>query len=156
VVVQVPPPVVASQPPPRPVLVPPARLRGGKQMIIAGAATLGTFYFFSSMVGALAIDKGRQPKHDPMTGALEGPDRRRISYGRALLVPVAGPFIAMAHTDTAIQRWGSALTGAAQVTGALLVLAGMVRNARARRWERVSLGAGYGAGGASVSIAGRF
>jgi hypothetical protein len=156
VVAQVPAPVVSSPPPPRPVLTPPLRLRGGKQLIAAGAVTLGTFYFFSSLAGALVIDKGRKPRHDSTTGALERPDRRRTNYGRALLVPVAGPFIAMAYSDTAMQRWGAVLNGAAQVTGVVLVLAGMVRNARARRWERMSFGAGPAAGGATISLSGRF
>src|SRR5688572_25070013 len=102
VLVQVPPPVVSSPPPPRPLQTPPRRLRGGKQLIVAGAATLGTFYFFSTLAGALAIDKARKPRHDATTGALLEPDRRGVNYGRALLVPVAGPFIAMAYTDTAM------------------------------------------------------
>jgi hypothetical protein len=155
VVVQVPPAVVSSPPPPRLAPTPPPRLPDGKQMIVAGASTLGTFYFFSSLGGALTIDRAHHRTTDA-AGKHSEPDRRRINFGRALMIPVAGPFVAMGYADTALQRWGAALTGAAQLTGAVLVLAGMVRKARARRWERVSLGAGYAAGGATVSLAGRF
>lgn len=147
----------AHVPPPRPVGPPPtpSRLKGGNEMIIAGAVSFGVFYFFTSLAGAVAIDKARDGRTDPITGH-HSIDKRKLNYGRGMLIPVAGPFIAMGYTDSAKQRWAAVLTGSVQAAGAVLVLAGMVRNARLRRWERMQVGAGYTPGGAGVSISGRF
>lgn len=147
----------ASVPPPRPVGPPPtpSRLKGGNEMIIAGGVSLGVFYFFTSLAGAVAIDKARDGRTDPLTGQ-HSIDKRKLNYGRGMLIPIAGPFIAMGYTDSAKQRWAAVLTGSVQAAGAVLVLAGMVRNARLRRWERMQVGAGYTPGGAGVAISGRF
>ncbi len=158
-----PAPVVVPAPVATPAMLPPPaapalpqRLKGGNEMIIAGAVSFGVFYFFTSLAGAVAIDKARDRKTDPLTGQRRPVDERRLNYGRGLLIPVAGPFISMAYTDSAKQRWAAMLTGTVQVAGAALVLAGMVRNARARRWERMQIGAGYARGGAQVSLTARF
>lgn len=149
--------VVVNVPPPRPVgpPPPPSRLKGGNEMIIAGGVSLGVFYFFTSLAGAVAIDKARDGHRDSITGA-HSIDKRKLNYGRGMLIPIAGPFIAMGYTDSAKQRWAAVFTGSVQAAGAVLVLAGMVRNARLRRWERMQIGAGYAPGGAGVSISGRF
>jgi hypothetical protein len=153
------PVIVATVPPPRPVALPqpapPPRIKGGNEMIIAGSVSAGLFYFFTSLGGAVAIDKARDGHVDPLTGK-RTIDHRKLNYGRGLLIPVAGPFIAMGYTDSARQRWAAVMTGSVQVAGTVLVLAGMIRNARARRWDRMRVGAGFAQGGATVSLSGRF
>jgi hypothetical protein len=156
-----PPPVVQAPavPPPRLVAPPPPRVRvtEGNDLIAAGLASFGGFYFFTSLAGAVIIDKARDRNEiDAYTGEKRELDTRRLNYGRALLVPVAGPFIGLAYTSSAKERWGAALTGAVQVTGVVLTMVGLTQKARARRAQRYAVGAGVGAGTAMLSLRGRF
>ncbi|MBL8942747.1 MAG: hypothetical protein JNK45_06360 [Myxococcales bacterium] len=155
-----PAPVVQSSPvpPPRPIgpPPPPVRVTEGNDLIAAGLASFGGFYFFTSLAGAVIIDKARDRKTDAYTGEKQELDTRRLNYGRALLVPVAGPFIGLAYTSSAKERWAAALTGAVQVTGVVLTMVGLTQKARARRAQRYSVGAQVAAGTAMLSLGGRF
>jgi hypothetical protein len=150
--------VAPSVPPPVPTpRIASPSLRSGKKMIIVGASTLASIYFLSTLAGALAIDGGRDDREtDPSTGMPGAPNHRRMRFGRSLLIPIAGPFIAIAHADTAALRWAMVMTGMAQVTTAALVVAGSIRTVRARRQERMWFGAGPAQGGAMISLRGRF
>lgn len=155
-----PAPVVRAPtvPPPRPVgpPPPPVRVTEGNDLIAAGLASFGGFYFFTSLAGAVIIDKARDRETDAYTGEKRELDTRRLNYGRALLVPVAGPFIGLAYTSSAKERWAAALTGAVQVTGVVLTMVGLTQKARARRAQRYSVGAQVAAGTAMLSLGGRF
>ncbi len=146
----VPPPRIAPAPPP-----PPTDDKDTTGMIVAGASMAGAFYFFTSLAGAVVIDKTRRPSTLDELGK-RTIDTRRLNYGRSLLVPVAGPFIAMHYTRSATERWGLALTGVAQSVGIVLALVGATRRARARRAERIGVSPGFAAGGATMGVQGRF
>ncbi len=117
----------------------------GNDLLAIGLAGFGVTYFFTSLAGAIIIDEARDDEN-----------ARRINYGRALLVPVAGPFIAVAFTDSAKQRWGSVFSGSLQLTTAVLGIVGLVRKGRARRAQRYAVGGGLTSGGAVLSLSGRF
>jgi hypothetical protein len=152
-----PAPVASSVPPPRLVAPPPPRPShgDGKDLIAIGLSTFGAFYFFTSLAGAVIIDNTRDRKYDEY-GEAKPTDTKRLNYGRALLVPVAGPFIGIRYTDSAKERWGAALTGSVQVAGVIMTAVGLIRNARYRRAQRFGVGAGMAAGGGVVSLSGRF
>jgi hypothetical protein len=118
----------------------------------SGLGIFGGFYFFTSLAGATIIDKARDGKYDENTGTRSGPDKRRMAYGRGLLIPVVGPFISLAYTDSARERWAASLTGLAQATGAVLTIAGIVAKLRVRRARNV----GFAINGAGLSVSGRF
>jgi len=149
-------PVASSVPPPRLVAPPPPPSHGdGKDIIAIGLSTFGAFYFFTSLAGAVIIDKARDRKYDEY-GEVKAMNTKRLNYGRALLVPVAGPFIGIRYTDSAKERWGAVLTGSVQVAGVITTAVGLIRHARTRRAQRFGVGAGMAAGGGVVSLSGRF
>lgn len=128
-------------PPPRPSLP----SDDGKGKIIAGACTLGTVYLLTAFGGAAMIDAGKKESgsaDNPLTPEDESsPENSKAAIGRNLLIPVAGPFMAMRHTDSAKGRFGMAFGGALQITGAVLLTVGLVQRARykqARRWGVVA------------------
>jgi hypothetical protein len=122
----------------------------------SGLGVLGGVYFFTSLSGAIIIDRARDGKTDETTGLHTGPDERRMKYGRGLLVPVVGPFISLAHTDSARERWAASISGLAQVTGAVLTIAGIVAKGRIRRAQKLGWTAGGVQGGGMVGLHGRF
>lgn len=147
----------APVPAPRIAPTPPSRsseIKDATSIIVAGATVAGTFYFFTSLAGAVVIDKAR--RSDVVGTGKTTIDTRRLNYGRSLLVPVAGPFIAMRFSHSATERWALALTGVAQTAGVVLALVGASRRARARRAERLGFAPGFVAGGATVGVQGRF
>lgn len=154
----------AAATPPAPRVTPPsppaprvrARVTEGNDLIAAGLGTLGAVYIVTSLAGAVIIDRSRKSETDDYTGVTIGPDHKRVNYGRALTVPIVGPFIAMRYTDSAKERWGDAFIGSVQVAGVALAALGLIRKARARRAQRFSVGGGFAAGGASLSVSGRF
>jgi hypothetical protein len=132
-------------------------IKDAKSLVTAGLVTLGVMYTLTSLSGAIVIDGARE-KHrtDPMTGATLAPDRKRVNFGRAMLIPVAGPFLAISYAPKAMQRWGAAFAGATQLAGAVLAIVGTARLRRARMIQRYQLGAGLARGGAVVGLSGRF
>ncbi len=145
----------SSVPPPRVVAPPPPSHGDGKDLIAIGLSTFGAFYFFTSLAGAVIIDNARERRLDEY-GERTAANTNRINYGRALLVPVAGPFIGIRYTDSAKERWGAAFTGSVQVAGVVMAAVGAIRHARARRAQRFAVGAGMASGGGVVSLTGRF
>lgn len=153
-----PPPSAAIVCPPPPT---PAQtdVKKGTTLIASGLALSGATYFFSALSGAITIDKARdkaQPD-DPLTPANEAhaTDRER-KRGQLLMVPIAGPFLAMKHTDSAVQQFGNAFNGTLQVTGIVLAIAGFVQRSRYKQAKRWGLAAGPGPDGARISFDMRF
>lgn len=148
----VPPPVVACPPRWTPPPPPTASLKEARGFMLGGAVMLGFMYGFTALGGAIVIDKARKRQ----ALGQPSPDRRRESYGRALLVPLAGPFVAMSRTDAATDRWLDAAAGLLQLGGAAMFVIGVAQHRRARLLERYRVSAGMQAGGAQLSFSGRF
>jgi hypothetical protein len=152
-----PPPstAVVCPPPPHPHI----DIKKGTPLIASGLALSGATYVFSALSGAITIDKARdkaQPD-DPLTPANEAhaTDRER-KRGQLLMVPIVGPFLAMKHTDSAVQQFGNAFNGTLQITGVVLAIAGAVRQSRYNQAKRWGLAAAPGPEGARISFDMRF
>jgi hypothetical protein len=124
-----PPAYVPAQPgthAPSPMLVNP-RIAALKQqrnsgigMTISGYTLFGTSYLISALVGTISIDYARD---------IGGSG----TYGRRMLIPLAGPFAAIPRADSATGGLFTGLIGVVQVTGFVLGTAGAVRLGRANR-----------------------
>lgn len=131
--------------------------KSGRGLLAAGLTLAASAYLFTSLSGALAIDRSRDRADDPLTERDEGrAARQRRAFGRALLIPGVGPALAIARADTAVRAWGAGVAGLAQAVGAGLALVGVHRLARARRLERVRVSAMGGARQAHVALQVRF
>ncbi|MBK6918357.1 MAG: hypothetical protein IPH07_13255 [Deltaproteobacteria bacterium] len=151
----VPPPVVVAATAPTCCAAPPApttSLREARGMIVGGAVMFTLVYGFTALGGAVAIDRARKSR-PPGSPA---PHAGREAYGRALLVPLVGPFLAMPRTHSATDRWLDAAAGVLQLGGAVFTLVGVAQARRIRMFERFRMSAGMQAGGAQLSFSGRF
>jgi len=159
---------VAAAPVPAPVL--PASMHGanvsapaaaprnkaGNWAILTGTTLFAATYFYTSALGAIAIDKGRKSGIDPTTGLPRTSDTRRIAFGRRMLIPVVGPFMAIGHTNHAFKRWGASISGVLQLGSVALVVTGIVLKSRAARERRFGWTAGATRDGGGIAIHGRF
>lgn len=133
-----PPPLMQAQPPPAPQAPPPPGFPGDtgaaavgpkvipwrdgepvppgyhpetrvrKGLVISGAIVFGTVYLFTAIGGADAVYRGS-------------------SGYAALFVPCAGPFLTLATTrQDSLERVGLVLDGLVQITGAALLLPGLL------------------------------
>lgn len=124
-----PPAYVPAQPgtnAPSPMLVNP-RIAALKQqrnsgigMTISGYTLFGTSYLISALIGTISIDYARDVGGSG-------------TYGRRMLIPIAGPFIAIPRADSATGGLFTGLIGVVQVTGFVLGTAGAIRLGRANR-----------------------
>jgi hypothetical protein len=153
-----PPPPSAAMvcPPPPP---PQIDVKKGTPLIASGLALTGVTYLFSALSGAITIDKARKraKPDDPNSPANEAhsTDRER-KRGQLLMVPIVGPFLAMKHTDSAVQQFGNVFNGTVQITGIVLAIAGAVRQSRYNQAKRWGLAAAPGPEGARISFDVRF
>lgn len=137
-----PEPVVAT-PPPIVVTVPPAprgpqRHKSAEPLLIAGLSGFATIYLISAYTGAATIDKARDIRrndagYDYYTGRDGNMTRNR---GRALLIPVAGPFIAMRFTNSARRKYWQAVNGGLQAGSLAMAIIGTRLYAKHRRAKR--------------------
>jgi hypothetical protein len=112
-------------------------------LLLVGLVTIGIPYTFTSLAGAIVIDKAE--------------DDRRRAYGRALLVPVVGPFFAIGYTKSATSRWAAAFSGTLQVVAAGMLTAAVVATVRRKRsTQRLNMSASFQPGGAAIGVSGRF
>ncbi len=157
VVAPAPAPVVtpAMQPAPPLPPSPPPKNKVGNGYIAGGASLFAVAYLYTSVLGAIAIDKGRKGHTDPTTGQSVHDDER-IAFGRRLMVPVVGPFMAIGHTDSALRKWGSAMSGLAQVGGVAMLVTGVVLKRRAARERRFGITASASGNGGGILVHGRF
>ncbi len=131
--------------------------KSGRALLGSGLAVAGTAYLFTSLAGAVAIDRADDMVDDPITPEDEGRQgRQRRSFGRALLIPGLGPALAIARADTAVRSWAAGIAGLSQAFGAGLAVIGMHRLGRARRLERLRLSAMGTSRQAQVSLQVRF
>ncbi|MFV8755037.1 hypothetical protein ACNOYE_31190 [Nannocystaceae bacterium ST9] len=104
---------------------PRVRRNHGLGWTFLGFGMFGTTYVITASVGAMVIDNGYS------------------RVGQAMLVPVAGPFIAASHTARASDGFMLASAGVFQVAGLAMGIAGAVMLAKARKaHRRVALGSG--------------
>jgi hypothetical protein len=112
-------------------------------LLAIGLGTIGIPYTFTSLAGAIVIDKAEDP--------------RRRAYGRALLVPVVGPFFAIGYTNSATSRWAAAFSGTLQLAAAGMLTAAVVATVRRKRAaHRLNMSASFQPGGAAIGVSGRF
>jgi hypothetical protein len=152
------PPALPAPPPPRPSdgdLR--KRDKSSRALLVSGLLVGGTAYLLTSMSGALAIDRARDFEDDPLTEEDESAtgDQRR-AFGRALLVPVGGPFLAIARADTALRGWGAGIGGVMQGVGLGLTIAGIVGRVRVKQAQRLAFAPMAGREGAGLTMAVRF
>ena len=95
--------------------------RTRKGALIGGGVTFGVSYGICLLTAAIGEDT-RDVNYD--TGV------REANPVGAMWIPVAGPFVQMANTDSATARLFLAGLGAAQVTGAVLLYYGMTSKKR--------------------------
>lgn len=135
----VPPPAyVPSQPgtnAPSPMLVSPRiaalkhRRNSGIGMTISGYTLFGTSYLISALIGTISLDYAADVGG---TG----------TYARRMLIPLAGPFIAIPRADSATGGLFTGLLGVIQVGGFVLGTAGAIRLGRANRELRLAADSG--------------
>lgn len=116
--------------------------KSGRSLLIAGITLGGMAYVYTSLAGALAIDKARDMHDDPLTLENEARDRSdRRAFGKALLIPGIGPALAIPKADTALRAWGAGMAGLTQAAALTMTIVGIHRLGRANRLERLSFGA---------------
>lgn len=131
--------------------------KSGAGMLTAGLVLGTTSYVFTTLAGALTIDKARELTDDPLTEENEARHRAdRRAFGRALLIPGIGPGLAIARADTAMRAWAAGFAGLTQAVSVGLVVVGIHRLRRARRLERMSFSAMGTSQEAHVSLRVRF
>ncbi len=130
-----PPPVLIAPAPARPTFMDPQRAallhqrNSGLGMTISGFTMFGTSYLISALIGTISID---------YANSVDGSGK----YGRRMLIPIAGPFMAIPRSDSATGGMFTALLGIIQVGGFVLGTAGAIKYGRANR--RIQLSANSG------------
>jgi hypothetical protein len=128
-------PVVPGTLAPSPMLVDPHiaslkhRRNSGIGMTISGYTLFGTSYLISALIGTISLDYAADVGG---TG----------KYGRRMLIPVAGPFMAIPRADSATGGLFTGFLGVIQVAGFVLGTAGAIKLGRANRELRLSANGG--------------
>jgi len=123
----------------------PLRYRSAIPMTAAGFAIFGVSYAISSLTGAIIADTRD--------------DERLERYGRRMIIPVVGPWLAIGHTDSATGAWFTGLAGVAQTAGVVIGTIGAVHLAQRRRLKtqhQVMVTGSPLLGGGQLGLAGRF
>jgi hypothetical protein len=128
-------PVIPGTGAPTPMLVDPYiaslkhRRNSGIGMTISGYTLFGTSYLISALIGTISLDYAADVGG---TG----------KYGRRMLIPIAGPFLAIPRADSATGGLFTGFLGVIQVAGFALGTAGAIKLGRANRELRLSADAG--------------
>lgn len=126
--------------------------RTRKGLLIGGGVTLGVSYMYAALFAAAGEDEAAYD--DPYDGS-----SGQNELG-ALWIPVAGPFLQMASTDSATLKLLLGGLGAAQVTGAVLLYYGLTSKktvyVRNDLIGNVMLTPMVGDGNAGMAVSGRF
>lgn len=156
-------------PPPRTVTPPPAaptgpqRNKRAEPLLITGLSGFAALYLLTAYAGAATIDKARDISRSGDTYDLYGnpsPGRdgkMTRNRGRALLIPVAGPFIAMNFTNSARRKYWQALNGGLQAgTLAMAIIGTHMYGQHRRAKRRAQMTASASPEGAQVGMTMRF
>lgn len=90
--------------------------RTRKGMLIGGGVTFGVAYSYSLLIAAAGSDSAQYDSYDGSTST---------NPNAAMWIPVAGPFIQMASTESSAERLLLAGFGGAQVVGAVMLYYGL-------------------------------
>lgn len=101
----------------------------GIGMTISGFTIFGTSYLISALIGTISLDLAADTGGSGI-------------YGRRMLIPVAGPFMAIPRADSATGGLFTGLVGVAQIGGLLLGTAGAIKLGRAKRKLNLSASSG--------------
>jgi len=101
----------------------------GIAMTISGYTMFGTSYLISALIGTISLDYAADVGGSG-------------TYGRRMLIPIAGPFMAIPRSDSATGGLFTGLVGLIQVAGFTLGTAGAIRLGRANRDLRLSADTG--------------
>jgi hypothetical protein len=85
--------------------------RTRKGLIIGGAVTLGATYLATAFIGAVAADFLKAEGSNTSVAPI--------------FIPVAGPFLEIGQTDSAVARFYLAVSGLGQAAGAIMLLYGI-------------------------------
>ncbi len=130
-----PPPMLVAPPPAPAVIFDPQRAalmqrrNSGLGMTISGFTMFGTSYLISALIGTISID---------YANSVGGSGK----YGRRMLIPIAGPFMAIPRADSATGGLFTAFLGVVQVGGFVLGTAGAIKFGRAKRQLELSANGG--------------
>lgn len=120
--------------------------RTRKGLIIGGAVTLGATYLATAFIGAVAEDFIRASGSNTSL--------------TPLYIPIAGPFLEIGQTDSAVARFYLAVSGLGQSAGALMLLYGISssRTVLVRNDQLIvtSVAPMIAPGATGLSIVGRF
>jgi len=126
--------------------------RTRKGMLIGGGVTLGVAYFYAALVAAAGDDLSSDSYDD-----YEDDSKNEFA---AMWIPVAGPFIQMADTDSSSGKLLLGLMGGAQVVGAVMLYKGLTTTktvyVRNDLVSNVTVAPMVGGGNAGMAVAGRF
>lgn len=162
-----PPPIIATTPAPAPAPAAPVGPQLNKHaepLLVAGLSGFAGVYLLTAYAGAATIDKGRDIRdssgssYDAFGNPQPGRDgQMTLNRGRALLIPVAGPFIAMRFTNSARRRYWQVMNGSLQAGSLAMAIIGSRMYAKHRRAKRrAQVTASASPEGAHVGMSMRF
>lgn len=110
-------------------------------LLITGLSGFSAVYLLTAYTGAATIDRARElsrgDSYDPYGNPDPGRDGKMTrNRGRALLIPVAGPFIAMHFTNSARRKYWQAVNGGLQAGSLAMAIIGSRLYAKHRRAKR--------------------
>lgn len=96
----------------------------GQSLAVAGALVLGASVLFTTFSGVTSLDNATREEELAKTPAELANAEKTRAFGTMMLIPFAGPFLALPSAPDASTSLFSALGGAAHVAGAALLIAG--------------------------------
>ena len=104
-----------------------------------GFSVLTVTYLGTAFAGASVWDNARAIQHQD--GASRQV-RRDLAYGVSLMVPIAGPFVGMGFSGSAMRSLGLGISGVLQASGLVVAFIGTRNLLRLRRARRFGVSAG--------------
>lgn len=138
----------------------PQRHKSATPLLATGLTGFASVYLLTAYTGAATIDKARRLSRGYDDYRSAEPDRdgkMTRNRGRALLIPVAGPFIAMHFTNSAQRKYWQAVNGGLQAGTLAMAIIGTRLYAKHRRAKRrAQVTASASPQGAQVGMSMRF
>lgn len=116
-----PAPTLATTPAPPPAPVGPQLDKRAEPLLATGLGGFLGIYALTAYAGAASIDKARDISRSEWN---EGNGNLTRNRGRSLLIPVAGPFIAMHFTPSARRKYWQAVNGSLQAGSLVMAIIG--------------------------------
>lgn len=145
--------VIVAPPPaptPPPMLTAPLRRPPpprGIGLMVAGWSIFGTTYLLTAFTGAALHDAAR---------SCDRPASECRRMGASLMIPLVGPALAARDSDSASGTMGLFLLSGIQLATFIMGVAGAVRHARYKRWQRDMAGLPLGRSGLALQPMPRF